>query len=80
MISQLQFRASATKTLEDLISHLQLSPALLRLYRLNRTYRRGTRNHSQAAALMLQSPRWPASRESMPPDLNGNLSGDAHVN
>jgi hypothetical protein len=95
MISQLHLRASGNKTLEDVISQMQLSPALRR-YRqavcpgqklrpvdnVSRAYRQSSRTRSQAAAaaLMLHSPRWPASPRVHAADLNGNLSGDAHVN
>jgi hypothetical protein len=81
MISQLHLRASGNKTLEDVISQMQLSPALRR-YRqavcpgqklrpvdnVSRAYRQSSRTRSQAAAaaLMLHSPRWPASPRAMP--------------
>ena len=75
MISQLLLRASGNKTPGDLISQMQLSPALLRRYRqavcprqklrpvdnVSPLHRNSSRTRSRAAALMLHNPPWTAS-------------------
>ena len=91
MISQLRSRASQNKTLEDLISRMQLIGALLSRHPqavcpAPKATACGRREPVRTAieAGLVPGGRFDSSmdpRESMPPDLKGdNMSGDAHVN